>query len=160
MRNYKKNMDNLNSPLDFVFGNHTFDFDLGNLSLKDLFGKVKKHEMPDDEKAIKIFAYAVAMFLSFFGNLTLIVVILSTKSLRTKFNYYILNLAVADILVPLTCMWLHLVTDFNPSTWILGSFFCKINTFSQGKKIPYLFYNSFLNISKHVLKIRKYVNII
>ncbi|CAG2216533.1 QRFP-like peptide receptor [Mytilus edulis] len=124
-------MDNLNSPLDFVFGNHTFDFDLGNLSLKDLFGKVKKHEMPDDEKAIKIFAYAVAMFLSFFGNLTLIVVILSTKSLRTKFNYYILNLAVADILVPLTCMWLHLVTDFNPSTWILGSFFCKINTFSQ-----------------------------
>ncbi|XP_052069256.1 QRFP-like peptide receptor [Mytilus californianus] len=78
------------------------------------------------------------MFISFFGNLTLIVVILSTKSLRTKFNYYILNLAVADILVPLTCMWLHLVTDFNPSKWILGSFFCKINTFSQAAEHPSL----------------------
>ena len=118
--------------------NFTYNFDIGNLSLSDLFRNAKTHEMPLQEKTIKIFAYVVAITISFFGNMTLMVVILSTKSLRTKFNYYILNLAVADILVPLSCMWLHLVNDFYPSKWILGSFFCRINTFSQGKSNPYI----------------------
>lgn len=121
----KQNMENLNAT-------NNFDFSAGNFSIGDLLNSAKGKQMPTEEKAIKIFAYVIAIIISFFGNLSLIVVILSTKSLRTKFNFYIINLAVADILVPSTCMWLHLINDFYPSKWILGTFFCRINTFSQG----------------------------
>lgn len=120
------------------FNFSSFHFDLKqfqNFSLSDLLGDKDGLHMPSGEKNAKIFAYAVAIFMSFFGNLLLIIVIASTKSLRTKFNYYILNLAVANILVPLTCMWLHLMHDFNRAQWTLGPFFCRIHTFSQGKKI-------------------------
>lgn len=44
---------------------------------------------------------------------------------------YVVNLASVNILVALTCMWLHLVTNLNPTKWPLGPFFCKINTFLQ-----------------------------
>lgn len=56
---------------------------------------------------------------------------------QTTTNYYIVNLAVADCLIALTCSWTHLVDDMTPF-WILGSFFCPFNSFSQGEcKTPY-----------------------
>lgn len=128
VNDFFKSMDHFNFS--------SFHFDLSkfqNFSLSDLLGDKDGNHMPSEEKAAKIFAYVVAIIISFFGNLLLIIVILSTKSLRTKFNFYILNLAVADILVPMTCMWLHLINDFYNAQWILGSFFCRINTFAQGK---------------------------
>ncbi|CAL1528678.1 unnamed protein product, partial [Lymnaea stagnalis] len=51
---------------------------------------------------------------------------------QTTTNYYIVNLAVADCLIALTCSWPHLVNDLTPF-WVLGSFFCTFNTFCQGE---------------------------
>jgi hypothetical protein len=78
-------MENLNAT-------NNFDFSAGNFSIADLLNSAKGKQMPTEEKAIKIFAYVIAIIISFFGNLSLIVVILSTKSLRTKFNFYIIML--------------------------------------------------------------------
>jgi hypothetical protein len=51
--------------------------------------------------------------------------------MRTTTNYYIVNLAVADLLVTVCCMWVTLIDDVTEG-WVLGAFFCRINTFMQG----------------------------
>ncbi|XP_021357515.1 G-protein coupled receptor 54-like [Mizuhopecten yessoensis] len=109
-----------------------FDFSAwltrSNISFSDL------SVLPDistNERVAKILMYVLAMILALTLNSLIIVVIIRTKSLRTKFNMYVLNLASVNILITLTCMWLHLVTNLSPSKWPLGHFFCKINTFLQ-----------------------------
>ncbi len=43
------------------------------------------------------------------------------------------NLAVADVLIALCCMWPHLVNDLTKPAFILGAFMCKFNAFAQSK---------------------------
>lgn len=90
----------------------------------------------DEEDAfsfrMKLGFYLLAFIVALLGNLCVITVILRTKSLRTKFNMYIVNLALADLMIPLFCMWIQLVASLNMQ-WILGKFLCKIHTFVQGK---------------------------
>ncbi|XP_033733515.1 prolactin-releasing peptide receptor-like [Pecten maximus] len=109
-----------------------FDFSAwlknSNISFSDL------SVLPDistTERVAKITMYAVAILLALTLNSLIIIVIIRTKSLRTKFNLYVVNMASVNILISLTCMWLHVVTNLNPTKWPLGSFFCKINTFLQ-----------------------------
>jgi len=54
--------------------------------------------------------------------------------LRTPTNYFIVNLAVCDLMVTSLCTWVHLVGDLTHD-WLLGAFFCKFNGFAQGKII-------------------------
>lgn len=121
-------------PFNLSSLNGTFDFATwlkhSNISFSDLS---VLPEISTREKVLKISTYVLAMMLSLGFNSLIIVVIAKTKSLRTKFNFYVINLACVNILIVLTCMWLHLVTNLNPSKWPLGSFFCKIHTFMQGK---------------------------
>ncbi|KAL4239253.1 alpha1-adrenergic receptor [Mactra antiquata] len=91
----------------------------------------EQHSVPLYEIVLKSYLYAMIIFFSLVGNLLIIVVVLRHKSMRTTTNYYIVNLAVADILVTVFCTWVHLVNNLNNNNWVLGSFFCKFNTFSQ-----------------------------
>jgi len=94
------------------------------------------HGVTSFDMIMKIVFYVLAIVMALFGNLSIIVIIIKTKSLRTKFNFYIVNLAVADTLIALTCMWIHLVNSMDDQ-WLLGSFLCKIHTFVQGKLHSY-----------------------
>ncbi|KAK0064046.1 muscarinic acetylcholine receptor gar-3, partial [Biomphalaria glabrata] len=47
--------------------------------------------------------YAVA-FVTFFGNLMVLLAVYIDKSLRTAFNFLIVNLAIADMAVSVTAM--------------------------------------------------------
>ena len=93
------------------------------------YGEIK--DIPEWETAIKTLLFAVIIFFSIVGNFLIILVVLRNRSMRTTTNYYIVNLAVADLLVTVCCMWVTLVDDVTEG-WVLGAFFCKINTFMQG----------------------------
>lgn len=117
---------------------YTFDYEAvynfnDSLDYKNIpyFGVIKK--LPLYEIVLKSYVYAMIIFFSLVGNALIIVVVLRHKQMRTTTNYYIVNLAVADILVTVFCTWVHLVNNLNNNNWVLGGFFCKFNTFSQGK---------------------------
>lgn len=81
--------------------------------------------------------WKVALFVSIIltavaGNILIIVVVAWNKRLRTTTNYYIVNLAVSDLFVTIWCSWVYLVSNLTEG-YVLGAFFCKFNTFAQGK---------------------------
>ena len=75
------------------------------------------------------------------------------RRLRTPTNVYIVSLAVSDLMVTLSCTWVHLVIPGSPCStritlpsctwvhlvheltegWVLGAFFCVFNSFAQGQ---------------------------
>lgn len=89
-------------------------------------------QVPVWEASIKIFVYSLMILLSVIGNILIILVVAKNKRMRTTTNFYIVNLAASDLLVTLSCTWVNLVNDLAEG-WILGSFFCKVNSFAQGK---------------------------
>jgi neuropeptide FF receptor 2 len=75
--------------------------------------------------------YGLIILLALIGNAVVILVVARNKRMHTPTNYFIVNLAVSDILVTSMCTWVHLVHDVTEG-WVLGAFFCKINSFAQG----------------------------
>lgn len=114
---------NHNSDYDGSF--FYFDYDLAQIP----YPKEKK-TVPFLEALIKIVACTVTSVVSLVGNFLVILVVAYNKRLRTTTNFYIVNLAVADLLVTLSCYWVGTVADLTDG-WILGAFFCKFNAFAQ-----------------------------
>lgn len=85
-----------------------------------------------EEITAKIFFYILSFIFAFFGNLLIIILILLTKGLRTVFNLYIVNLAVADMMVACVCMWIHLATDLS-TEYPFGKAVCRVGSFLQGR---------------------------
>lgn len=73
-------------------------------------------------------ALGIVMLVAIFGNMTLIVTICRTASLRTRTNMFILNQACADVGVALFCMPFSVVTCFTQG-WVLGDGLCQLNGF-------------------------------
>lgn len=110
--------------------NGTYDFNVSHdYSDYPYYGDIK--DVQDWEIVIKSILFAVIIFFSIIGNFLIILVVLRNRSMRTTTNYYIVNLAVADLLVTACCMWVTLIDDVTEG-WVLGAFFCRINTFMQG----------------------------
>ena len=89
------------------------------------------------EVAVKVAAYAQVIVLALIGNLMVVCVVWKDKRLRTTTNCYLVNLAVSDLMVTCSCTWVHLVQNLTEG-WVLGAFFCKINSFAQGKSVYFL----------------------
>lgn len=66
------------------------------------------------------------------GNTLMIVIVTFSKKMRTTTNYYILNLAVADLIIACVPTWVLLVMNVHLG-WVLGEFLCKFNAFLIGK---------------------------
>ena len=88
--------------------------------------------VPHWEAIIKITVYVVIIIAAIIGNVLIIVVVVKNKRMRTTTNFFIVNLAVADLLVTAFCTWVHVVDNLTEG-WVLGTFFCKMNSFTQGK---------------------------
>ena len=88
---------------------------------------------PEWAVALKVTAYVIAMTLGIAGNLAVLTVLGCSKVMRTTTNVYIANLAVCDLLVCCTCMWIHLGKNIR-NNWPFGEFFCQFHAFSEGKK--------------------------
>lgn len=81
-------------------------------------------------KLLKLSLYIIFIIFAIIGNLLIILVISFNRFMRKPTNYFILNLAVCDLAIVFSCMWVQIVLTFN-KFWALGEFFCKLNTFLQ-----------------------------
>ena len=84
------------------------------------------------EIILKVFFYGIIIILSLVGNGLVVITVMTIKKMHTATNFFIMNLAISDLLVTVSCTWVHLVDNLM-GRWILGAFFCKFNSFSQGK---------------------------
>ena len=88
--------------------------------------------LPVWELSMKIAFSSLITLLALVGNTIVIAIVWKNKNMHTPTNYYIVNLAVSDLMVTLSCTWVHLVDNVTEG-WVLGAFFCKFNSFAQGK---------------------------
>ena len=122
---FSEDMDYNVSNLYDVFGNY-------DTRLMDYPGNMKN--VPHWEMAVKISVYSIIMITAVIGNILIILVVLRNRGMRTTTNFYIVNLAVSDLLVTGFCTWVRLVDNLTEG-WVLGTFFCKVNTFAQGNYV-------------------------
>ncbi|XP_029283128.1 neuropeptide Y receptor Y2, like [Cottoperca gobio] len=82
-------------------------------------------------QVVLILAYSTIIVLGVLGNSLVIYVIYRFKSLRTVTNFFIANLAVADLLVNTLCLPFTLVYTLQ-GEWKFGSTLCFMLPYAQG----------------------------
>ncbi|XP_030632699.1 probable G-protein coupled receptor 83 [Chanos chanos] len=126
------------SLLEGIFeavGNRSRLYALDDSTLADwrsLVGK-KRHGGESQHatvKALLIFAYSVIIFISLFGNILVCHVVIKNKRMHSATSLFIVNLAIADILITLLNTPFTLVRFVN-STWMFGRGMCHISRFVQ-----------------------------
>ncbi|XP_064643142.1 pyroglutamylated RF-amide peptide receptor-like isoform X2 [Lineus longissimus] len=128
------NMSSRNStfPVDYK-EDYPEEYDYGTYDNYDFSKFLFPNQRPTKpawEYALKISLCVIIVLVSLIGNSLVIYVVAMNKRMRTTTNYYIVNLAVADLMVTLCCTWVQCYDDLSPK-WPLGSFLCKFNTFAQ-----------------------------
>lgn len=113
-----------------------YAFEDYNTSAHYYIGEIQ--QAPTWEIIVKIIAYVIIMVLSLVGNMLVVYIVWHNKRMRTTTNFFIVNLAVSDLMVTSSCTWVHLVDDLTEG-WVLGAFFCKVNSFMQGQSTFYIF---------------------
>ncbi|XP_063233690.1 trissin receptor-like [Bacillus rossius redtenbacheri] len=81
-----------------------------------------------DVRAIFITLYTIVFSFCFFGNLLVILVVTLSRRLRSITNFFLANLAVADLCVGTFCVFQNLSTYLCDS-WVLGDTMCKLYQF-------------------------------
>ncbi|CEF66982.1 G protein-coupled receptor, rhodopsin-like family and Cholecystokinin receptor family and GPCR, rhodopsin-like, 7TM domain-containing protein [Strongyloides ratti] len=73
---------------------------------------------------------SVIFCLSVFGNLMVVYVLTSTRYMRTSTNFYLLNLALSDLLLSVICMPVTVIQTIYRS-WLFGDILCIIFSYTQ-----------------------------
>lgn len=81
---------------------------------------------------IKIILTMLVIFVALVGNVGIIIAVSFNRSLRTTINLYLVNLAVADILICACCMSVYLINQLT-EVFVLGPIVCKLNAFCQSE---------------------------
>ena len=87
---------------------------------------------PALEVVLKTTFFVLIIVVALLGNIVVVSVIFRDATLHNGTFFFICNLAVSDILVTVCCTWVFLVKDLTKA-WVLGPFFCRFNSFCQGK---------------------------
>lgn len=72
--------------------------------------------------------YLLILFIFFLGNLLVIFVVIMHRRMRTITNFFLTNLAVADLCVGLFCVYQNL-SLYLTTHWAFGDFLCKMYHF-------------------------------
>ena len=92
------------------------------------------------ERISKLCAYFFILLGSIFGNILIIIIVYKKRDLRKTINYFIVNMAVSDLLFSLVLFPVQIIQlstgsfDWHVSG-ILGSIFCKLYTFARSVSI-------------------------
>lgn len=86
--------------------------------------------VPNAHEWFLISVYAVVFVTGLVGNLLVCFAVLKNEHMRTVTNYYIVNMAVADVLVVLLCMPPNVIVD-TTETWFFGEMACHILPYIQ-----------------------------
>ncbi|XP_066304412.1 neuropeptide FF receptor 1-like [Branchiostoma lanceolatum] len=79
-------------------------------------------------------AYAAVCLLCLAGNVTVCCLVAQNRKLHTVTNFFILNLAVADLMIAVFCMPITLVNNIV-TVWVFGDVVCKLTPFIQGLSV-------------------------
>nr|XP_054773161.1 neuromedin-K receptor-like [Lytechinus pictus] len=92
---------------------------------------------PTAVNIIKVIAYVVNIIVTIIGNTIVIMIILrnKNKNMRSATYYYLMNLAIADLIVACFTEWTFLAALLSPESWPFGNFMCKFSTFIQGLSV-------------------------
>ncbi|XP_046961919.1 trissin receptor-like [Vanessa cardui] len=126
---------------DYIVGtapetvNETYASDVSNSTYISRRNE-SQYAMEDDEfifdrtdvRAIFITLYTIVFCCCFFGNLLVILVVTLSRRLRSITNFFLANLAVADLCVGVFCVFQNLTIYLIPS-WVFGDFLCKMYQF-------------------------------
>ena len=75
--------------------------------------------------------YCSILFLALFGNGLVCYVVQSSPRMRTVTNYFIVNLAVGDLLMAILCIPFTFVSTLLLQYWPFGQELCQIVSFAQ-----------------------------
>lgn len=82
-------------------------------------------------QATIVVMYTTVIIVSVTGNALVVFCILSTRRMRTPTNYFLLNLAVADVLMAVVCVPFTFVANVLMSRWPFGRALCPVVTYVQ-----------------------------
>ncbi|XP_060688042.1 G-protein coupled receptor 83-like [Hemiscyllium ocellatum] len=110
-------------------------FNWGNLTIEDwgIFSNQSKYEAESQNptvKALLIVAYSVIIVISLFGNVLVCQVVVKNKRMHSATSLFVVNLAVADIMITLLNTPFTLVRFVN-SNWVFGKLMCHVSRFAQ-----------------------------
>ena len=71
-------------------------------------------------------AEIIILTLGTIGNVLVVLVVAKRRKMRTVTNYFILNLACADLTVLISNIPIDLTTQFMDDKWVFGKATCKI----------------------------------
>ncbi|KAK6185598.1 hypothetical protein SNE40_007798 [Patella caerulea] len=81
--------------------------------------------MPDYISVTSTLLYVIIFIVGIIGNGLVITVVAINKDMRNSTNTFLVNLAVADLLVILICMPPALAEIFSKDQWFFGEVMCK-----------------------------------
>lgn len=121
-------LDYFNGSSNGTFGNgsdeYDYDWSLDDLLYRHSFGV----------GTILCLSYGLVFILGLIGNCFVIAVVFRTPRMRTVTNFFIANLAVADVLVIVFCLPATLISNiYYP--WMLGWVMCKFVAYVQGVSV-------------------------
>ncbi|XP_035714725.1 neuropeptide SIFamide receptor isoform X1 [Folsomia candida] len=79
-------------------------------------------------------AYGIVFLIGIVGNSFVVAVVLRSPRMRTPTNFFIMNLALADLIVVIFGLPVTLLANIY-SAWILGQWICKIVPYLQGVSV-------------------------
>ncbi|CAF0857945.1 unnamed protein product [Didymodactylos carnosus] len=85
---------------------------------------ILKYVKPTTYEWMIIILYIIVFIVGTVGNVLICIVIQRNRSMRTVTNMFIMNLAIADVLILVFCLPPTVIQDVT-KTWFFGLFFCK-----------------------------------
>lgn len=76
--------------------------------------------------ALKTIVMALIIIAALFGNLLVIVSVMRHRKLRVITNYFVVSLALADMLVAIWAMCFNFSVEVTGGRWIFGYFMCDV----------------------------------
>lgn len=106
-------------------------------------------------RTVKMTLYATIFIIGISGNTLVCLVVCRQQKLRTSTNFYIMNLAVADLAVTIVCIPFDVAVQENDYVWPFGKFLCHVIypimtmcTFASVGTLTAIAYNRYTAISR------------
>ena len=87
--------------------------------------------VPSYQQAISITMYSIVIVLAVGGNTTVCYIVFSARRMRTVMNFFIVSLALSDILMAVICIPFTFIANLVINSWPFGYALCPIVTFLQ-----------------------------
>ncbi|XP_014678991.1 PREDICTED: tyramine/octopamine receptor-like, partial [Priapulus caudatus] len=97
-----------------------------NFTATNYLGKLR--DPPTWEIIVKVATYVPIAVVASVGNVLVMLIVARCKFLHSNVNFFIWNLALADLLTVLLESWVFVVHDLTEG-WVLGPFYCKFHGF-------------------------------